>query len=626
MARPGPSKRGQLHVGRYFGVLLLLLALLYAAVAFGGQGGKPLTPKLALDLRGGASVILQASGAKGQRPTATQLATAVDIISKRVNGAGVSEAEVVTEGDNIVVSVPGGNRGSIANVTKTAQLRFREVLNSQQSRQPVPNPAVPAPPASPGTVAPSKAAPQVAPPRLPKPTARATTTRKRPLPPGLLAAATPTPKPVTPKTSAPRPTPVKPIGVKPVAPKTSAPRPAAPALPTPAATAPVPPSAAGGPLVHTGDLYTPQAFAALDCTNKAARQSGVIEDDPDKPIVACSSDGSEKYQLDVAKVRGSDVKGATVGTDSSGIGIVVNVQFKGSGQDKFTELTRKTAPTMTRVAVVLDGLVESAPAIQSVIQSDAQISGRFSQPEAQALANDLKYGALPLTFRAGDTQVLSASLGGDQLHSGLLAGGLGLIAVVLYSLLYYRALGLVTIASLLTSAALTYAMVSLLGKEIGFALSLAGIAGFIVAVGITADSFVVYFERLKDEIKEGRTPRSAVDRAWVRARRTILSADTVSFLAAVILYFVSVGGVRGFAFTLGLSTLLDIVVVFLFTRPLISYLSRFRWFSRSRLTGFFGPDGGQPSAGGPRRGLSGTPPAVPAAAGSTGVIASSRKV
>ena len=156
------------------------------------------------------------------------------------------------------------------------------------------------------------------------------------------------------------------------------------------------------------------------------------------------------------------------------------------------------------------------------------------------------------------------------------------------------ALGFVTIASLAISAGLTYASICLLGKELGFALSLAGIAGLIVSVGITADSFVVYFERLKDEIKEGRTPRSAVDRAWVRARRTILSADTVSLLAAVILYLVSVGGVRGFAFTLGLSTLLDVVVVFLFTRPLISYLSRFRWFSRSALTGFFGPDGGQP--------------------------------
>ena len=203
---------------------------------------------------------------------------------------------------------------------------------------------------------------------------------------------------------------------------------------------------------------------------------------------------------------------------------------------------------------------------------------------------------------------MSATLGDDQLRSGLIAGGLGLLAVVLYTLLYYRVLGLVTIASLLVSGGLVYGSICVLGKEVGFALSLAGIAGLIVSVGITADSFVVYFERIKDEVKEGRTPRSAVDRAWVRARRTILSADTVSFLAAVILYFVSVGGVRGFAFTLGLSTLLDLVVVFLFTRPLMSYLSRYKWFSRSKLTGFFGPDGGEPSTGGPRTPLVVTTP------------------
>ena len=225
-----------------------------------------------------------------------------------------------------------------------------------------------------------------------------------------------------------------------------------------------------------------------------------------------------------------------------------------------------------------------------------------------------------MTFVAQEEQTVSPTLGTDQLHSGLLAGGIGLLAVVAYSLLYYRALGLVTIMSLVVSGVFTYAAICILGQQIGFALSLAGIAGFIVAVGITADSFVVYFERLKDEIKEGRTPRSAVDRAWVRARRTILSADTVSFLAAIILYFVSVGGVRGFAFTLGLSTILDVVVVFLFTRPLVSFLSRFGWFSRSGPTGFHGPDGGQPTTAAPavaRRRTPGTAPVGPVTATTT---------
>jgi preprotein translocase subunit SecD len=247
-------------------------------------------------------------------------------------------------------------------------------------------------------------------------------------------------------------------------------------------------------------------------------------------------------------------------------------------------------------------VVISAPVIQSVINGDAQITG-VSNKEAQDLANNLKFGALPLSFVAGDKEVISASLGDDQLRSGLIAGGIGLAAVIIYSFLYYRMLGFVTVASLAVSGGLTYAFLCILGKELGLALSLAGIAGFIVAVGITADSFVVYFERLKDEIKEGRTPRSAVDVAWHRAIRTILNADTVSLLAAVLLYFFAVGGVRGFAFTLGLSTVLDLVVVVLFTRPMISLLARQKWFSRSGPTGFYGPDGGQPHTGGPRPSL-----------------------
>ena len=559
MARPGQTTRGQLRVGRYLGFLFVLLVVLYAVVIFAGKGSAALKPKLGLDLRGGASVILTPQGLKGQKPSQTQLDTAVNIISLRVNGAGVSEAEVVTEGDQIVVSVPGGNRQDIDKVTKTAALRFREVLEAVPVGLPRTPPTSGNPSATPSAAPSASLAPK---PGAVKPSA---TPRKRPLTAGLLAAATP--KPTL--------------------------KPAVAATPSPSQT-----STGDVLTVRSGDTYTPQAFAALDCSNTKARLGGGL-DDPKTAVVACNREGTEKYHLDVSAVQGDEVKGANVGTDANGIQIQVNVQFTGKGQDKFTKLTQKTLNK--RVAVDLDGVVYSAPTIQSVIPGDAQITGGFTQKEATDLANVLKFGALPLTFQAGETNIVSPTLGGDQLRSGLLAGGLGLIAVVLYSLLYYRALGFVTIASLLTSAALTYAMVCILGKQIGFALSLAGIAGFIVAIGITADSFVVFFERLKDEIKEGRTPRSAVDRAWVRARRTILSADTVSFLAAVILYFVSVGGVRGFAFTLGLSTLLDVLVVFLFTRPLLSLLSHRRWFSRSRLTGFHGPDGGEPSVGGPRR-------------------------
>ncbi len=559
MARPAPTSRGHLHVGRYLGALLALTVALYAVVFLAGPGSKPLTPTLALDLQGGASVILEARPESGASASADQLATAVEIIRQRVNGAGVSEAEVVVQGQNIVVSVPGGNRSSIRNVTQTAQLRFREVLESAAGS--------PTPAGGPELLTPPPAAPDAAPEAAPEPGPSG-------LPQGRAltrALVDPTPAPADGPAPAPTPAPAD--------------------TPEPTDSAPVTERQPGQ--VLTGDPATDENFAALDCSNEANRRGVGANDRPDQQIVACDKDGTVKYKLDVAKVVGTDVKGASASPISQGTGgWQVLVQFTGEGQDTFTELTRNTVGR--QVAVVLDGVVQSAPTINQRIDSDAQITGSFTQGSATELANVLKFGALPLTFVAQEEQTISPTLGTDQLRSGLLAGGIGLIAVVLYSLLYYRALGFVTILSLLVSGVLTYAAVVILGKQIGFALSLAGIAGFIVAVGITADSFVVYFERLKDEIKEGRTPRSAVDRAWVRARRTILSADTVSFLAAVILYFVSVGSVRGFAFTLGLSTLLDVVVVFLFTRPLVSFLSRFSWFSRSGPTGFFGPGGGQP--------------------------------
>jgi preprotein translocase subunit SecD len=587
VARPGPSNRGQLHTWRYLGVLAAIFAILYTIMAFAGNNGM-LKPKLGLDLKGGAQVILTPKSENGKRATADQLSTAVEILRLRVNGAGVSEAEVTLQGQQIVVQVPGGNRDSIASVTKAAQLQFRKVLECVSlqaaggcSQLPLdqipkdllstPSPSVSASPAPSASVVVG----------TPSPTASPV---KRPLSTGLLAA-TPTP---TPKASV-----------------TPSPSPSASAAPD---------------TVLSGDVYTADAFAKLNCSDPAALAGGAPAN-PDKQVIACSKDGTEKFHLDVAKVVGTDVKSANVGTDQIGSQVLVNLNFTGKGQDRWTNLTieacgsnsagKDQCPTAgtppNRVAIVLDGVVYSSPSINEPINGPAQISGNFTQKEAQELVNVLKFGALPLTFVAGDTEVISASLGDDQLRSGLLAGGLGLLAVVIYSLIYYRMLGFVTIFSLLVSGGLVYASVCILGDVLGFALSLAGIAGFIVSVGITADSFVVYFERLKDEIKEGRTPRSAVDRAWVRARRTILSADTVSVLAAVLLYIFSVGGVRGFAFTLGLSTLIDVAVVFLFTRPMISILSRYKWFSRSGPTGFFGPDGGQPLTASARSPLAARP-------------------
>ena len=245
------------------------------------------------------------------------------------------------------------------------------------------------------------------------------------------------------------------------------------------------------------------------------------------------------------------------------------------------------AAPQNQVAIVLDGVVVSAPRINEAIPSgNAQITGSFTQQESTDLANVLKYGALPLAFDRGEVQQVSPTLGAEQLKAGLLAGGLGLLLVVLYIFFFYRGLGIVSAGSLLVAAAFTYTSFLLLGKTIGFTLTLAGIAGAIVSIGITADSFIVYFERIRDEVREGRSLRSAVETGWVRARRTILVADFVSIIAAVLLYFFAVGGVRGFAFTLGLSTLIDLLVVFFFTKPMMSLVGRSKFFnSGSAITG-----------------------------------------
>jgi preprotein translocase subunit SecD len=325
---------------------------------------------------------------------------------------------------------------------------------------------------------------------------------------------------------------------------------------------------------------------AVTCKQLDARPSGSIQD-AKQQVVACGGEGGTetKYQLDEAKVLGEDVANAGF-TNDPNKGWKVTMSFKGGGQDRWTNLTREAYNNnQQQVAIVLDNAVVSAPAIQEVIQGDAEITGTFTRDQVELLSRQLKYGSLPVNFSIESVQHVSPTLGTKQMQAGILAGAIGLALVIAYCLLYYRALGLVVIASLVASGALVFASLVILGRQIGFSLSLAGIAGFIVAIGITADSFVVFFERLKDEVKDGRTVRSAVPRAWVRARRTILSADTVSFLAAAVLYLLAVGAVKGFAFTLGLSTIIDLVVVFLFTHPLVAVLSRFDSFTSPRFSG-----------------------------------------
>ena len=332
-------------------------------------------------------------------------------------------------------------------------------------------------------------------------------------------------------------------------------------------------------------------YEALDCT-KLVNLQGTGNDAPGDTIAVCDRAGTTKYILAPAEVLGRQISKASAGIDTQGGSAwYVSLTFNGEGTKAFGALTTRVtslSEPLNQVAIVLDGLVVSSPRINEPIPSgNAQITGSFTQLEAQDLANVLKYGALPLAFDRGEVQQISPTLGADQLDAGLIAGGLGMLLVFIYSLLYYRGLGLVTVGSLLVAGSFVYVLFLLLGQWIGFTLTLAGIAGAIVAIGVTADSFIVYFERVRDELREGRSLRTAVETGWTRARHTILVADFVSIIAAALLYFFAVGGVRGFAFTLGLTTLVDLLVVFTFTKPLVTILARLNFFASGHaLSGF----------------------------------------
>jgi preprotein translocase subunit SecD len=341
-------------------------------------------------------------------------------------------------------------------------------------------------------------------------------------------------------------------------------------------------------------------FASFDCTLAENRQ-GTGTDLPSQTIVACDRAGLTKYILGPAEVLGRQISEASAGLDTqSGSAWFVSLTFNGEGTAAFAAVTSRVTSLPepnNQLAIVLDGLVVSAPRINEAIPSGtAQITGSFTQLEAKDLANVLKYGALPLAFDRGEVQQVSPTLGADQLDAGLIAGALGLALVVIFTLAYYRMLGFVTVGSLAIAGLMLYLLFLLLGEWIGFTLTLAGIAGAIVAIGVTADSFIVYFERVRDEMREGRSLRTAVETGWIRARRTILIADFVSLIAAVLLYFFAVGGVRGFAFTLGLTTVIDLIIIFVFTKPALVLVSRMKFFnSGHRLSGFSSKSLGMPT-------------------------------
>ena len=488
--------------------------------------GERHTPKLGLDLRGGTQVILSPSVAVGETLTQDQLNQTVAIIRQRVDGFGVAESEVTIQGTGngakIIVTIPGETSRTVVDQLKTtAQLNFRPVLaidfgSPQASASPTPSVSDSASPSA----APSDSA-----------TPAASTT--------------------------PEPTPSPSVSV-------------APELLVPPIQSPD----------GSGDFA--DRFAALDCATSDILNGST--DDPAQYLISCEKDGSVKYALAPADLVGTDIESATAGLPQQGAGgWQVDLQMTTDGAKKFADSTTKLSALESpndQFAIVLDGVVISAPSVnEPILGGSAVISGSFTADEARALAQVLKYGALPVGLEVDEVQQISPTLGNDQLQAGLIAGGFGLLLVVIYLLLYYRALGVIAVVSLVAAAIMTYLVFVILGRGIGFTLTLSGVAGAIVAIGITADSFIIYFERIRDEIREGKRLRVAIDQGWIRARRTILAADFVSLLSAAILYYLSVGSVRGFAFTLGLITFVDIAVAFLFTRSLVTKLGNSKWMN-----------------------------------------------
>jgi preprotein translocase subunit SecD len=527
-------------------------------------------PKLGLDLRGGTTITLTASAASGGgEVTADKMAEAKNIIEQRVNGAGIGESETTISGGNhIQVAVPGVNQESLVRqVGQTALLRFRIVYGaSAGTPQPTPTPT----PTKPGTTPTAKPSgkpstpatnptvkPSSKPSSTPTPNGRAWTSVL-----GDRASAAPTPTPTAPATT-----------------------PTTPPATTPTTPQPSQPVDNNDPMTWQPDAATQQAFQAYVCDPKKSPP-----DDPKKPLITCDRENGNKFLLGPAIMEGTDLEDAFAGVPQGKFQWQVNLKFTGAGGDRFLKATTAISQRPqgeNLFAIVLDSKVISTPSVQNPIPGgQAEITGTFSEAEARDLANVLKYGALPLAFSTDEVSNVSPQLGNDQLRAGILAGVIGLAIVVLFSFLYYRGLGLVVVLSLAVAAALTYSSVVLLGKSMGFTLTLAGIAGLIVAIGITADSFVVFFERLRDEVRDGRSLRSSVETGWARARHTIIAADSITLLASIVLYLLAVGGVKGFAFALGLTTAIDLVVVFFFTKPLVSVLARTNFFGHGhRLSG-----------------------------------------
>jgi preprotein translocase subunit SecD len=533
-------------------VLVALIVALYGViVAASTWGTGSFTPKLGLDLEGGTQMVLEPRLVGKQTVTQSQLDQARDIIVQRVDSNGISGAEVTTQGGrNIIVSMPGvPDRATEEAIRKSSQMQFRPVL-AAGSGAPVPTPTSSATGTGTATTSPTGTA------TVPKASSSATTSSSKSALPGSLLAATSSPT--------------------------------ATATPAPSASTSAPTGSAAPKDATDLAWITPELqaqFTALDCTKPGALDN--LVDDPAKPLVTCDDTGYEKFILGPVVVGGDQIGDASAGYQTSQTGqptsvVEIALTLKGKGKDAYAKYSTKmvSLPSpQNRLAATLDSRVIVAPAFQSaILDGRASITGGFSIESARALANQLKFGALPMSFDLQTRAQISPTLGGEQLRLGLLAGLIGLLLVVMYSLFQYHALGMVTVASLVIAAGFTYGTITLLGWSHNLRLDMAGVTGLIVAIGVTADSFIVYFERVRDEVREGRPLRAAVEAGWGRARRTILAADGVNVLAASILYLLASSNVRGFAFTLGLTTIIDLVVVMLFTHPMVALLAGTEFF------------------------------------------------
>lgn len=522
-------------------------------------------PKLALDLEGGTQIMLAPLTEEGTSVSSEQLQQAVGIMRQRVNASGVSEAEITTQGgQNIVVSIPGTpDQATRERLMASAKMEFRSVL-VMAAAGPAQQPVDPS-----ATGDPAETDPAVSDPAQSDP-AESEPAESEPAESGEGGGSE-----IATETEEPTDEPTE-----------SDPAPSEPAEQPE-------PENPSDPAWVTEDLAN--EFAAFTC-DMVDRTKPMPSDEA---VVTCSTDNTVKYILGPVEVEGADIADANAGQATTQQGIptgewAVNLEFNGEGSEAFHSVTQRITSLeqpRNQFAVVLDNTVLIAPQSNVVISNgQAQITGGYTQEGAEALADQLKFGALPIGFQVQSEENISPRLGESQLMGGLIAGLIGLILVVIYSLFQYRLLGLVTVASLVVAAGLTYLVITLLSSVQGYRLSLAGVTGLMVAIGITADSFIVYFERVRDELRDGKMLINAVESGWQRAVRTILASDAINFLAAAVLYLLAVGNVRGFAFTLGVTTVIDFVVVALFTHPVLQMLARTKFFSGGHPWSGLNPD------------------------------------